>query len=565
MLSAVRHGRHHELRGPGTGCCCATRCRRARFTSRSPASTRPTWPRGRTGGGELLCVAAVTAHKGHDVLLAALAAIADLPWRCVCVGTLDREPAFVERLRRQAEAAGIGDRVCFAGLRIGDDLASAYAAADVLVLASRAETYGMVVTEALARGLPVIATAVGGLPEALGRTSDGAPTRPAGAARRQRCAGGRAAPLADRRRSAPAPPGGGAGAAATLSGWDVPTDGSRTSSPRRRHDVADSPAASATVWAVARCWAGPRSWRSSCGGWAPARSWTDSARSTAGRWPRRPASRSSRRCARPGDGASSPAASGSAVPLRTATAAYYRSQFLNTVLPGGVLGDVDRAVRHGRDAGDVGRGLRAVAWERSAGQVVQLALALVRAPAAPVAGAAVGFRWWSRRLSWARSAAAAAEVGGRAEHHGAARTLRAPRRADLQDGLLARRAWPGIALASVVVVAGHLATLFLAARTAGATSSTLQLLPLAMLVLVAMAVPTNIGGWGPREGMAAWAFARRRPGRGQGVATATVYGVLALAAILPGAPLIAAAWLRRGRPAPRPEGGVAWLSVPTPC
>ena len=67
---------------------------------------------------------------------------------------------------------------------------------------------------------------------------------------------------------------------------------------------------------------------------------------------------------------------GVAVPLRTATAAYYRSQFLNTVLPGGVLGDVDRAVRHGRDAGDVGRGLRAVAWERSAGQVVQLALAL---------------------------------------------------------------------------------------------------------------------------------------------------------------------------------------------
>ncbi len=124
-------------------------------------------------GGELLCVAAVAEHKGHDQLLAALATIADLPWRCVCVGTLHREPAFVERLRQQAEAAGISERVCFPGPRIGDELASAYAAADVLVLASRAETYGMVVTEALARGLPVIATAVGGLPEALGRTSDG--------------------------------------------------------------------------------------------------------------------------------------------------------------------------------------------------------------------------------------------------------------------------------------------------------------------------------------------------------------------------------------------------------
>ena len=62
--------------------------------------------------------------------------------------------------------------------------------------------------------------------------------------------------------------------------------------------------------------------------------------------------------------------------LPTAIAAYYRSQFLNTALPGGVLGDVHRAVRHGRDVGDVGRGVRAVAWERTAGQVVQAALTL---------------------------------------------------------------------------------------------------------------------------------------------------------------------------------------------
>ena len=56
---------------------------------------------------------------------------------------------------------------------------------------------------------------------------------------------------------------------------------------------------------------------------------------------------------------------------RAAVAAYYRSLFLNTTLPGGVVGDVHRGVSHGRDVGDVGRGLRAVAWERSAGQVVQ--------------------------------------------------------------------------------------------------------------------------------------------------------------------------------------------------
>ena len=124
-------------------------------------------------GGELLCVAAVTPDKGHGVLLAALATLTDLPWRCVCVGTVDLDPGYVDRLARQAREAGIGDRVRFTGSLTGADLDVAYAAADVLVLASRAETYGMVVIEALARGLPVVATDVGGLPEALGRGADG--------------------------------------------------------------------------------------------------------------------------------------------------------------------------------------------------------------------------------------------------------------------------------------------------------------------------------------------------------------------------------------------------------
>ena len=124
-------------------------------------------------GAELLCVAAVTPQKGHHVLLAALAAVTDLPWHCTCVGSLHREPIFVEHLGDQARMAGIAERVTFTGARTGADLSSAYAAADVLVLASRAETYGMVVTEALARGVPVIATAVGGLPEALGHGAGG--------------------------------------------------------------------------------------------------------------------------------------------------------------------------------------------------------------------------------------------------------------------------------------------------------------------------------------------------------------------------------------------------------
>jgi glycosyltransferase involved in cell wall biosynthesis len=123
---------------------------------------------GTAAGGALLCVAAVIFDKGHDVLLDALAMTTDLPWRCMCVGSLEREPAFVEGLRRRCVEAGLEDRVCFAGPRTGADLDRSYAAADLMVLASRAETYGMVVTEALARGVPVVAAGVGGLTEALG-------------------------------------------------------------------------------------------------------------------------------------------------------------------------------------------------------------------------------------------------------------------------------------------------------------------------------------------------------------------------------------------------------------
>jgi glycosyltransferase involved in cell wall biosynthesis len=129
---------------------------------------------GTAAGGALLCVAALTPHKGHDVLLGALATAADLSWRCACVGSLDRDPAFAGDIQRRAR--DLGDRVRFAGARTGPELARAYAAADLLVLASHAETYGMVVTEALARGVPVLAADVGGVSEALGHGEDG--TRP---------------------------------------------------------------------------------------------------------------------------------------------------------------------------------------------------------------------------------------------------------------------------------------------------------------------------------------------------------------------------------------------------
>jgi glycosyltransferase involved in cell wall biosynthesis len=128
---------------------------------------------GSAAGTELLCVAAVAAHKGHVVLVHALSRVRDVSWRCVCVGPLDRDPDFVGRLRRLVREDGLTDRVALVGPRVGAELEASYAAADLLVLPSHGETYGMVVTEALARGIPVLATATNGLPEALGAAPDG--------------------------------------------------------------------------------------------------------------------------------------------------------------------------------------------------------------------------------------------------------------------------------------------------------------------------------------------------------------------------------------------------------
>lgn len=128
---------------------------------------------GTDGVSRLLCVAAVTPRKGQHRLIEALATVTDLPWSCVCVGGLAQDPAYVDHLRALIAQHGLGDRLHLAGPQAGAELDASYAAADLMVLTSYAETYGMAVTEALARGIPVLATDVGGVPEAVGRAPDG--------------------------------------------------------------------------------------------------------------------------------------------------------------------------------------------------------------------------------------------------------------------------------------------------------------------------------------------------------------------------------------------------------
>ena len=140
-----------------------------------PGVDTATLATGSPDGGNLLTVGAVTAGKGHDLLVRALAEVADLSWRCSCVGPLTRAPEFVAALQEEIRDAGLGDRLRLLGPRSGEDLDRTYREADVLVVTSRAETYGMVVTEALARGLPVLGCDVGGVSEALGVGADGRP------------------------------------------------------------------------------------------------------------------------------------------------------------------------------------------------------------------------------------------------------------------------------------------------------------------------------------------------------------------------------------------------------
>lgn len=134
-----------------------------------PPGTDPAPPA--KGGADstvnLISVGAVTRRKGHDLLLTALAMVKDLPWRLSIVGDLTRDAAASSHLRNAISYLGLEDRVRLLGAVSNEALADAYDSADLFVLASHYEGYGMVFAEAIARGLPVIGTTGGAVPEAV--------------------------------------------------------------------------------------------------------------------------------------------------------------------------------------------------------------------------------------------------------------------------------------------------------------------------------------------------------------------------------------------------------------
>ncbi len=227
---------------------------------------------------------------------------------------------------------------------------------------------------------------------------------------------------------------------------------------------------------------------------------------------------------------------------REAVAAYYRSQFLNSVLPGGVLGDVHRAIAHGRTAGGVANASRAVVWERAAGQAVQIALATI-------AVVAVGMSGYSPAVSTVLLAVTvlcltlvlAAAVSARARRF-LAGELRA-----LRSAFGSPSAAFQVVAASVLVIGGLVATFVVACVAVGVDAPLPRLIALALITVLAGSLPLNIAGWGPREGAAAAAFAAAGLGAATGIAASTAFGVLALIAVAPGAAVLAASALRRHR------------------
>jgi uncharacterized membrane protein YbhN (UPF0104 family) len=242
------------------------------------------------------------------------------------------------------------------------------------------------------------------------------------------------------------------------------------------------------------------------------------------------------------------------VDVGPAVASCYRAQFLNTILPGGVLGDVHRGVRHGLDAEDTGRGMRAVAWERLAGQVVQAVIVIVVLLVVPSAALSAMPAVVGVLVLVVLAVVLVAQHVPSPEPPSLMGRMLLAVRDDVWRLAMVRHTWPAVALASTVALGFYFATYLLAARAVGVTASAVTLLPVVLLVFLAAALPLSLAGWGPREGMAAWSFGAAGLGAEQGVASAVAFAAIVLVANLPGAVVlvVASARRRRARPVPAP-------------
>ncbi len=142
---------------------------RDRIAVVEPGTTPAPLARGSPGESlQLLCVATLNQGKGHAILFRALRSILDRDWRLTCAGSLDRDPPTAQRLRDQLRSDALEERVTLAGELEQPDLDALYDRADLFVLATLHESYGMAVAEAIARGLPVVSTRTGAIPDLAG-------------------------------------------------------------------------------------------------------------------------------------------------------------------------------------------------------------------------------------------------------------------------------------------------------------------------------------------------------------------------------------------------------------
>ncbi|GAB3685580.1 lysylphosphatidylglycerol synthase transmembrane domain-containing protein [Salinisphaera aquimarina] len=235
---------------------------------------------------------------------------------------------------------------------------------------------------------------------------------------------------------------------------------------------------------------------------------------------------------------------GLALPLSTAVREYYLATFLNQVLPGGVIGDASRAWRHG--------GSRANAWhavviERVSGQLSLGLVALIALGCAPalrdgvVARLAVPHGTALGLICMAALAVLVTLLVAVRHHAGVAAAV-VPFLRNIGITLLGSRTWPAQLISSLLVVASYIGVFLLAALAIDLDTPISQLWVLIPPVLMAMAIPLSIAGWGIREGAAALIWMLAGLPAHEGVALSLAYGLIVLASSLPGALML---WPRR--------------------